>query len=135
MNSVWQEIHCTTSGSGCGGFFIIKLDVALSGRVTMVCPKCQHRHERCIKNGQIVEEGRHNGDSQEDLCPTMAAWSATPRTKCMQDLLKKKDWRKERDGAIIRGLEDFITPPEVDPAQVFVRESWTEKFLGKVMGR
>ena len=134
MASVWQEIHCTTSGQGCGGFILVKLDTTLNRRVTLVCPKCKHEHRRAIKNGQVVEEGRHNGDAQEELCPTMAAWSATPRTKCMQKVIEKHQYDKERDGVVIKNLNDFITPPE-DMAQTILRESWTERFLGKLVGR
>ena len=26
---VWQEIHCTLSGGGCGGYILVKLNIAL----------------------------------------------------------------------------------------------------------
>ena len=133
MASVWQEIHCTGSGGGCGGFVLVKLDVSLNRRVSLVCPKCQHKHRRAIKDGQVVEEGRFAGDEQEDLCPTIASWSETPRTKCMQKVIENKDFRKERDGAVIKKPADFIAPP-FDAAQAILRESWTDRFLGKLVG-
>ena len=134
MASVWQEIHCTGSGGGCGGFVLVKLNVSLNRRVTLICPKCQHQHRRCIKDGQVVEAGRFDGDAQEELCPTLAAWSQTPRTKCMQKVVKTKDFGKERDGAVIKDRTDFIAPP-CDEAQTILRESWTDRFLGKLIGR
>jgi hypothetical protein len=131
MNKVWQEIHCTTSGAGCGGYILVKIDVSINKRVTLICPKCKHEHRRAIKNGQVVEEGRHAGESQEELCPTIAAWSKTPRTKCMEKVVQTRDFKRERDGAIIKTEDDFIAPPAT-MGEVFLRESWIEKFLGKV---
>jgi hypothetical protein len=130
---VWQEIHCTSSGGGCGGFILVKIDVSINQTVTLICPKCKHKHQRVIKNGQITESGRFNNNPQEELCPTIAAWSETPRTRCMQKIIKDRDYAKERDGVIIKHEKDFITHPN-DIAETILRESWTDKFLGKLIG-
>ena len=134
MASVWQEIHCTTSGGGCGGFILVKLSMAINRRVTLICPKCKHQHIRCIKDGQVVEQGRFQGDSKEELCPTIAAWSKTPKTKCMQKVVEEGNFYKERDGVVIKGTDDFIKPP-CDEAQVILRESFTDRFLGRLVGQ
>ena len=133
MASVYQEIHCTTSGQGCGGYILVKINVDLNRRITLVCPKCQHKHRRNVRNGQIIEEGRHAGGSEEELYPTLAAWSETPRTKCMQQVIEKKQYDKERDGVVIKKSDDFISPP-ADIAQAIVRESFVDRFLGKFIG-
>lgn len=130
MSSVWQEIHCTKSGGGCGGFILVKLDVSLNHRVTVICPKCQHQHQRCVKDGQIVEDGRFTGEAKEELCPTIAAWSEKPKTRCMQSIIKKQDVRNERDGVVIKSDRDFIAEPW-ETAQTILRESWTDRFLGR----
>lgn len=131
MASIWQEIHCTISGGGCGGFILIKLNAAINRRVTLICPKCSHKHRRCVVDGQIVERGRFVGDAKEELCPTIAAWSDTPRTKCMQKIVEEMDFFKERNGIIITEKDDFIKPP-IDTAELILRESWTDRCLGRV---
>ena len=130
-HAVWQEIHCPVSGGGCGGFILIKLDMVLNRRITLVCPKCGHKHERCIKDGLVVEEGRTTGTAQEELCPTIAAWSKTPRTVCMRQVIEEKNFRGERNGAVIKGKKDLIPTP-YDTAELILRESWVDRNLGKV---
>jgi hypothetical protein len=127
---IWQEIHCPVSGGGCGGFILVKLDVSISRIVTIICPKCKHEHQRAIIDGQVAESGRYNGKSQEELCPTIAAWSETPRTRCMQKIVKDKDYKKEREGAVIKDERDLIAAP-FDTAETIIRESWTDRFLGR----
>jgi hypothetical protein len=129
--SVWQEIHCPISGGGCGGFILVKLTACLNRRITLVCPKCGHRHERCIKDGLVVEEGRMNGVAQEELCPTIAAWSEQPRTVCMRAVVTERNFRGERTGTAIKSKKDLIPTP-YDTAELILRESWAERNLGKV---
>lgn len=134
MPKIWQEIHCTISGGGCGGFILVKLDVSINRRITLVCPKCKHEHLRVVKDGQIVETGRFNGESEEELCPTIAAWSEEPRTVCMREVVEQHNYKKERDGVVIKNNKDLIRPP-YDTAELLVRESWTDRFLGRLAGR
>jgi len=131
MASIWQEIHCTISGGGCGGFVLVKLDDSINRVVTLVCPKCKHEHQRVVRDGQIVESGRFNKRPEEELCPTIAAWSKTPRTRCMQKIVEEGNFRKERDGVIIGSDKDFCAPP-YDLTETIIRESWTDRYLGKV---
>ena len=104
MDKIWQEIHCTTSGGGCGGYILVGLNKHLNRIVTIICPKCQHEHRRRVKNGHVEERDRWKGEPEEELCPTMAAWTKKPRTVKMQE---PKNFQAERDGAVIDGWEAF----------------------------
>ena len=122
---ILQEIHCTKSGGGCGGFFRCKLNVCLNRKVEMVCPNCGHKHRRSIKDGVVHEEGRHAGTVQEQITPPKSAFSEEPHTK----KLKKwagKDSKKERDGAVISNeksmLSRFLSDLWGETSQVNERE-------------
>lgn len=96
MSRISQEFYCAKSGEGCGGYFIVRLNMAINHVVKIVCPKCGHEHQRCIVNGQIHEKGRYNVGSKEIIRPTMASYSPEPFTKKMRE----KN-REERDGVLI----------------------------------
>lgn len=117
MDKIWQEIHCPISGGGCGGYILIKLNPNINKRVDIVCPKCGHKHRRSIVNGVVHESGRYSGDSREELCPTMAAWTEEPRTEKIGKL------SNERDGAVI------TTGTEC--RDQFLRNLWFETNGGK----
>ena len=87
---IFQEWYCTKSGGGCGGYIIVKLNACINGVVELVCPKCGHKHQRCIENGQIKEQGRFNGNPVEEICPTMASWSEKPHTAKMTPVIGEK---------------------------------------------
>ena len=92
-----QEFYCTMSGGGCGGYFVCKLNINITGIVEMICPKCKHKHQRMIKNGQIMENGRNSGSPAQEIEPPLSAWSEKPKTVKME---KYKDC-EPRDSAII----------------------------------
>lgn len=126
---VSQEIFCTKSGGGCGGFIRVKLNAAINHKVQITCPKCGHVHCRSIIKGIVHEKGRFDGDikTYEELIPTMGAWSEEPMTKVMHRMHKQdigRSIRKERDGAVIETPEHLIV---ADQAHMFIRESWEEK--------
>lgn len=98
---VLQEFFCTKSGGGCGGYILVKLNMALNGVVEVVCPNCGHKHQRKIKDGHLIEEGRR-GSPIEILKPTKAAWSATSQ------LRSPPAARKERDAVRVNGLADLF---------------------------
>lgn len=75
---VLQEFYCRTSGGGCGGYIMLPLNMALNHTVRVICPKCRHEHDRKLKDGKIIEQGRSTGAVHE-ICPTMAAWSPKAR--------------------------------------------------------
>tara|TARA_Y100000310_G_scaffold328692_1_gene397228 strand:- start:1018 stop:1386 length:369 start_codon:yes stop_codon:yes gene_type:complete len=112
---VFQEFYCNKSGEGCGGYFTVKLNVAINGVVKMVCPKCQHKHQRTIKDGKILVAGRYGKETTDEIHTTMAAWSKKPKTVAMQDSYDP------RDGAIIKSDADII-------AQHTLKNSLRERF-------
>lgn len=106
MDKIWQEIHCTTSGGGCGGYVLVGLNKHLNHIVHIICPKCGHKHQRKIQNGHVMEKDRFTGQPIEEVCPTIAAWTEKPRTSGMKKLVSS--FRTERDGAIVDGSEVFL---------------------------
>jgi hypothetical protein len=127
---VWQEIHCTKSGGGCGGFILLKLNIGLDNhRVEVTCPKCGHKHIRLIHQGMVTEKGRFSSDTLEELCPPLSAWSQEPRSLEMKQQRKVAGFN-ERDGVAVKELEgdEMI-------AQQILRESWASRVLGKLVGK
>lgn len=84
MARVSQEFWCDTGGGGCGGYFVVRLNLALNHIVKLVCPGCGHEHQRKITAGVLVESGRYKSDPHETLRPTKAAYSKTPLTEPMR---------------------------------------------------
>lgn len=96
---VFQEFYCATSGGGCGGYVVVKLNIAINGVVEVICPKCSHKHQRCIKDGVLKEQGRYNSNPAQTIEPTIAAWSEEP--KCNHE-------GNERDAAVPKQKRDFL---------------------------
>jgi hypothetical protein len=115
-----QEWYCTKSGGGCGGYILVPINEQINGVVEMVCPKCGHKHQRCIENGVIKENGRFTCSPTQEICPTMAAWSDKPFTKAMKDRAGKA---AERDGVVVTAQSDFL------------RQSWFDFFAAKLTGQ
>jgi hypothetical protein len=131
-NKVWQEIFCTVSGGGCGGFILVKLNIALKKhRVKMICPKCKHEHFRIIDDGLVTEQGRFATNKFEEICPPISAWSKEPRTSAMIDVVERRVGN-ERDGVPVKELE--LSGEQIQ-AQSIIRQSWGERFLGKLVGK
>lgn len=102
MARVFQEFYCTTSGGGCGGYFTIPINTMINGVVEVVCPKCQHKHQRVIKNGEIIEEGRGNGKPTQEIIGTMSAYSPSSRFGSLLISAKQKlGLKNERDGLVV----------------------------------
>jgi len=126
---VTQEWYCTKSGGGCGGYITVNLNMAINGVVEMICPKCGHKHQRCIDNGVVKEQGRHTGKPTEEICPTIADYSKEPRSRRHARLKKVLNGKKrrqygkganERDGAVISSNKDIAS-------QGFVDDLWDNK--------
>lgn len=119
---VYQEFYCAKSGGGCGGYITVRINMALNGVVQVVCPKCDHQHQRCLKNGVLQEQGRYDKNPVEELCPTMAAWSKKP--KHPESKRRAGKWENERDAVVI---------PEEDPPEkrAFLDDLWHERFGGR----
>ncbi len=100
---VIQEFYCARSGSGCGGYIIVPLNMSLNGVVEIVCPKCGHKHQRNIKEGVLTEQGRYISNPTQEICPTIAAWHEEPHHP---DSKKRAGGSEERE-AVVLG-EDFL---------------------------
>lgn len=101
--SVTQEFYCTTSGGGCGGYFVVKLNDKINGVVEVVCPKCKHKHQRSIVNGEIKENGRHSSTPKQTIEPPLPAWSKEPRSMPMHG----RQIKEIRDGVLV-SAGDFL---------------------------
>lgn len=109
-DKIFQEWYC----GNCSTYIRFRLSMDYDRVVWVECPMCKHRHQRFIKKGQIVDDGRYsNGDPKEDICPLKSACSKEPITKQM----KKTTYA--RDGVVIRNSEDLARDN-------FFRERWIE---------
>jgi hypothetical protein len=82
---VWQEFYCNDCKGG--GYIRVKINMALTMKIMVVCPMCGAKHSRVVENGKIKEyfTGRRNSSHKEEIKPTKAAWSKTPRHKTRVD--------------------------------------------------
>jgi hypothetical protein len=80
MSRVVQEFYCAKSGGGCGGFFLAKLNMSLSGIHKIICPNCGHDHQRRIKDGVIVEDKRYENKPVDEIYPTKSSFRMEPYT-------------------------------------------------------
>ncbi len=110
---VYQEFYCAKSGSGCGGYITVRLNMEINGIIEVVCPKCDHKHIRCIQHGVLHEGDRHGSKPVEEICPTMSAWHDKPIIKAPK-LIKDKR-KRERDAVI-----------QTDGGRIFLAERWFE---------
>lgn len=95
-NRVDQEFYCTVDGGGCGGYIMIRLNKGLNGVVNIICPKCQHQHQRALKDGIVKEADRFSSRPVEDIKPSIAAWSSKCRYR---PKLEEDD--DDRDGFVV----------------------------------
>ena len=120
---IWQEFFC----GECTGYFRVRLNMALNMGVEMVCPKCNHKHHRFIKNGVIFENGRDSNSAKEEICPPISAYSKEPFTAKMRD--KSSQYRAGRDGAVIEKESDLNQRNPM--ADALIKERWFEIYGGK----
>ena len=118
MTKIWQEFYCTISGGGCGGYFMIKLNLEIDHVVEIVCPNCNHRHQRKIEKGKIKESGRFDNKPKEEIVVPKSAYSKEPKT-----IGFKTRNGKERDGVL-------VTEP-IKVADQMVKDLWLERFGAK----
>lgn len=118
MPKLWQEFYC----QGCGGYFRVKLNIALNMFVDMHCPgkkedgtKCNRKHRRVIEDGRIKERfsdgrDRKSQSPTEEICPTIADYSKEPWTAKMKEAAEDFDFGgtsfpqycgKRREGVVI----------------------------------
>lgn len=94
MSRISQEFYC----GECTGYFLVRLNDSLNHGVEIVCPNCGHEHRRCIVDGQIFENGRHETPVKEKIRPTKVSYSKEPLTTQMK---QAGGWGQRRDGSIL----------------------------------
>lgn len=142
---VYQEFYCAKSGGGCGGYILVKVNMAINGVIKVICPKCKHEHGRIVQNGHIVESWAgqshlksRNDKTEQELIPTMAAYSLVPRTASylkdidkVQPAKKAKNGFEDRHGDAERNCP--VIKEAVDMGDPVLRESWLQK-IGEEQG-
>jgi len=131
LASVYQEFYCAESGGGCGGYITVRLNMALNGVVEVICPNCDHKHQRMLKDGALKEQGRHTDKPTQELMPTIAAWSKEP--KHPESKRSREDgWNHERDAQVIPEMtlvdSDKSRGKGIRP---FLSDLWHERFGGR----
>ena len=102
-----QEFYCTKTGGGCGGYFTANLNMHLNVVVTVVCPNCKHEHQRYIKNGVLIEDGRTTGKPVEEILGNPASFSKKPKSK-LWTRMKQSFSDKERDAVVLNEGQEFL---------------------------
>lgn len=115
---VWQEFYC----GECSGYFRVRLNMAITMGVEMVCPKCGHKHHRYIENGVIFERGRQSNSAKEEICPPLSAYSKEPLTANMRNR------KYARDGETIEKESDLND--QNPAAKAMIQERWFELYGG-----
>lgn len=112
MERVWQEFYC----NDCHGYIRLKLNMVLNYSVVVVCPNCDRKHPRVIKDGRIYEGG--NGRTADEICPPKAAYS--------KEAFSKHIRVNARDAEVISSSQDVN---ERHPAaQQILNERWFELY-------
>lgn len=115
MEKVTQEFYCNK----CQGYFRCRLNMAINIRVVVVCPNCGRKHERGIKNGQIVEFSK-TGEYVEEICPPKSAYS--------KESLAAKMVPNAREGVVIETVEDLRAEDQLQNpnGRAMLKELWLE---------
>jgi len=113
-NKVWQEFYCNDCPDG--GYFRVKLNMAINARVEMCCPNCGRKHPRVIKDGVIYENADLGANAwKEEIVVPKSAWSKESRHNGMMI--------GARDGKVF----NFATDYKGDP---LLKERWLELYGG-----
>lgn len=72
---VLHEFNC----SNCCGYITVKLDMDKNGAHCVVCPNCDHKHYRIIKDGVITEDRAPSSAEKyaDEIHPMKSAYSKT----------------------------------------------------------
>ena len=120
MSKIFQEFYCTKSGGGCGKYFTIRLNGALNYVAEIVCPNCGHKHQRCIENGVITENGRFDNKPREEICAPKSSISDEPISAKMTKSYEL------RDSVVIAKPEDLSENKKI--GKTFLRDRFLELF-------
>jgi hypothetical protein len=99
---IWQEFYCTISGGGCGKYFTFRLNPKINYVVEIVCPNCNHKHQRRIMEGKVSVAGRSDTTPKEQIYAQKSSVTDQPRTRKFEHKTGN-----ERDGALISSPEDL----------------------------
>lgn len=92
----------------------IRLNLAINGVVEIICPKCQHKHQRKIRDGVLTDDGRYVSKVTQEIIPTIAAWH---KKAVHPESQKRAGGIKEREAVVI----------EDDPvARAMLADRWFE---------
>ena len=147
MATVWQEMHCSPDGGGCGCYFSIAFEDTITANVGIRCGICKHPHSRRVVKGNLQEEGRYVGGVGKNAFEVevlMSACYPTPRTQKMlehqMEIEKARKGKGRRSGDIrdgVKGDEEVVaaelTPDEKARRQIML-DSWHNKFLNETFG-
>ncbi len=111
---IWQEFYC----NDCDHYMRVKLNMALNISVKVVCPNCQRKHPRSIKNGIIVDDGC--GSNGEEIL--------VPKSACSKESLHAKMRKNARDGLMISKEGDLNQRHPSSDA--IIKERWFELYGG-----
>ncbi len=106
---VVQEFYC----HHCDGYFRASLNMALNLEVMLKCPNCGEKHDRCIKDGKILERQSRNGNPVNELIVMPSTYSKTA--------VLGRSKRNMRDGCVVQ-----------DPSRDFVNDRWKELYGDRV---
>lgn len=71
------EFWCTN----CSHYLYIKLNTSLDGNHIVVCPQCDHKHYRLVKNGIITGDRYNEGEAiADEIIPMKSAATKERRT-------------------------------------------------------
>lgn len=101
-----QEVYC----NDCDGFFIVRLNTALTIKAEIRCPSCGRQHPRYVVKGIIQEDGRGvpANAKTEVIRTTMSTYH---KNAVVQEMMKKSH---RRNGIAL-------------PGDVFLAKSWLSK--------
>ncbi len=141
MAEVWQEMHCSPSGGGCGVWFSVHFEDTFTGNVGIRCGICKHPHCRRVVKGVLKEEGRViGGVGKQDMEVEIlqSACYPEPRSqamlKKMGDAVKKRcpdvrDGMTEDEAVLARKMQD----DEKGRRQI-IMDLWYDKYKNEQFG-
>jgi hypothetical protein len=126
---VFQEMWCTE----CKFYMSFPLESTLNGVVTIICGLCKHRHQRMIKDGRVVEEGRYaNGKPKFEIEVLRSACYPESRVESMRKAKSKAAYGEVRDA--FKGDDLELSRPQTmqeQQAASILEESWKDRFGGR----
>jgi hypothetical protein len=113
-DKIFQEFYC----GECEHYMRVRLNMSYNRTIMVQCPNCEHKHQRYIEDGVILERGRHeHGNAKEDIVIPKSACSKDPISKKMQ----KAKSHEKRDAVVIESSRDL-------GSDSFIKQLWQDYF-------